>query len=239
MITGLPAGKYRVHAYQYPEGYWIDEVYSETRDWDAYTPVTVIAGQDTDEINFTLEYGGAITGVVKDGDGNAIEELWVSAGKSDFFNWAKTDKNGEYRIPALLPGDYDVFVHQQDDWVEQHYITPVPVTAGSDTDGINFILESGGSISGTVTDELSNHIPERIDVAACWVSAPDICFWTTVQEYDTYKIIGLPAGDFYVNVYEVTDEGVPSVWIGYTYPTTITLGIDEDVAGIDFMLAHE
>jgi hypothetical protein len=198
--------------------------------------VTVTAGDDTDEIEFTLEYGGAITGVVTDGDGNGVEGLWVSAGKSDFFNWAMTDANGEYRIPALSPGDYDVFVHQQDDWVEQHYITPVPVTAGTDTYGINFVLEHGGSISGIVTDEFGYPIPERIDVAACWATDPDNCFWTTVLAVGTYRIIGLPSGEFYVNVYEVPGGN----WIGATtYPATINLGVDEDVFDINFELEHE
>jgi len=239
-ITGLPAGDYRVNAYQYPDGYWIYEVYEETRDWNAYTPVIVTAGANTSDINFTLELGGAITGVVTDGDGIPLEGLWVSAGKSDFLNWAMTDANGEYWILALPPGDYDVFVSQQDDWVEQHYITPVSVIAGQDTYDINFSLELGGSISGTVTDESGNHIAERIDVAACWVTAPDVCFWTTVQENNAYTIIGLPTGEFYVNVYEVPEEGVPGGnWIGETYPTTIALGVDEDVVNVDFMLTQQ
>jgi len=240
VITGLPAGEYRVHAYQWLEGYWIDEVYQETRDWDAYTPVILTAGGEMSGIDFTLDYGGAITGVVEDSSGNGIEGLWVSAGKSDFFNWAKTNVNGEYRILALPPGDYDVFVSQQDDWVEQHYITPVPVIAGTDTYNINFVLDPGGSISGTVTDADGGYILERIDVAACLVADENACWWTTVQADNTYTISGLPAGEFYVNTYEVPEDGVPwGSWIGETYPTAITLAVDDDVDSIDFMLAHE
>ena len=239
VITGLPAGDYRVHAYQYPEGYWIDEVYEETRDWDAYTPVTVTGSTDIPNINFTLELGGAITGVVTDGEGNPLEGIWVSASKPDFFSWAMTDANGEYWIFALPSGDYDVFVSQQGDWIEQHYMTPVSVIGGQDIYNINFALEPGGSISGTVTDEFGNHIPERIDVAACWITAPDVCFWTTVLADSTYTIIGLPAGEFYVHTYEVPQDGTPSGWIGYIYPTTIIFGTDQDVTDINFMLMHE
>ena len=56
-----------------------------------------------------------------------------------------------------------------------------------------------------------------------------------MQADDTYTIIGLPSGEFYVNTYEVPGGN----WIGETYPTAITLGVDEDVADINFMLAHE
>ena len=240
VITGLPAGDYRVHAYQYPEGYWIDEVYKETRDWDAYTPVTVLSGGEISSINFTLEYGGAITGVVGDGE-NGIEGIWVVAHdySGDYFvSWAQTDATGMYRILGLPAGTYRVFVNPQNGWTGQEYSpSPVTITAGLDTFGINFMMALDSTISGTVTDVDGNHIPERIDVAACWATEPDDCFWTTVMADSTYTIIGLPSGEFYVNVYEVPEEEVPSGnWIGDTYPDIINLGIDEDVADINFKL---
>ena len=237
VITGLPSGDYRVHAYQYPEGYWIDEVYEETRDWGAYTPVSVVAGVDTPNIHFTLEFGGAITGVVTDDSGNPLEGLWVTANYPDnyyFASWAMTDAGGKYRILSLSEGEYNVTVFEQDGWAEQHYSgNPVPVSPGLDTNGIDFSLQLGGSISGVVTDEFGGHIPERIDVAACRVEDTSVCWWTIVQEDNNYTITGIPSGEFVINSYEVPGGH----WIGETYPSTVTLEVDEDVGGINFTLA--
>jgi len=243
-IIGLLPGKYRVHAYQWPKGYWIDEVYEETRDWDAYTPVIVTAGGETSGIDFTLELGGGITGVVEDGDGNPIVGVWVVANDyaGDYFvSWGKTDVTGTYRILELPAGSYRVFLDPQNGWTGQEYSpSPVTVVAGLDTPDVDLTLAPDSTISGTVTDVDGNHIPERIDVAACWVTAPDVCFWTTVLANSTYIIIGLPAGEFYVNTYEVPDDGVPwGNWIGETYPIAIVLGTNQDIAGINFMLAKE
>ena len=237
-ITGLPAGNYRVHAYQYPEVYWIGEVYDNTQDWDAYTPVSVTAGAETFDIDFTLELGGAITGTVKDGDGNGIEGIWIVANDyaGDFFvSWAQTDASGSYRILGLPAGTYRVFINPQNGWTGDEYpLNPVTVTGGVDTYGIDFTLAQDSTISGTVTGINGDHIPERIDVAACLVDYSDICRWTTVGEYNTYTIVGLLAGEYVINVYEVEDPG--GNWIGQTYPSNIILGENEDVTGIDFKL---
>ena len=123
----------------------------------------------------------------------------------------------------------------QDGWTGDEYSpSPVSVAAGFDTFDIDFTLVQDSTISGTVTDVMGNHIPERIDVAACLAEYTDICWWTTVGEDDTYTIIGLMAGEYVINVYEVEDPG--GNWIGQTYPSNITLGENDDVAGIDFML---
>jgi len=235
-ITGLLAGDYRVHAYPWPEGYWIGEVFDDSQDWEVYTPVTVVSGAEIADIDFELTLGGAITGVVEDGAGNAIEGLWVVAhdDAGDYFvNWAQTGPDGRYRILGLPAGTYRVFINPQNGWTEQEYApSPVTVVAGVDTFDIDFTLAPDSTISGIVTDALGYHIPERIDVAACLVENIDICWWTTVQEDDSYTIVGLSAGAYLINVYEVPGGN----WIGDTYPTTILLGEDEDVTGIDFVL---
>jgi len=182
--------------------------------------------------------------VVEDGDGNPIVGVWVVANDyaGDYFvSWGKTDVTGTYRILELPAGSYRVFLDPQNGWTGQEYSpSPVPVVAGLDTPDVDFTLAPDSTISGTVTDVDGNHISERIDVAACWVTAPDVCFWTTVLVDSTYTIIGLPSGEFYVNTYEVPEDGVPwGNWIGYTYDTTITLGVDVDVVDIDFMLSQQ
>ena len=56
-----------------------------------------------------------------------------------------------------------------------------------------------------------------------------------VNADNTYTIIGMPSGEFVIHVYEVPGGH----WIGEVYPSTVALGVDEDVDDINFTLAPE
>ena len=235
-IVGLlPDKTYHVGIWGQPG--WANEVYFETIWWDDAAFLSVGATG----IDFTLDPGGTISGVVTYGE-NPLTNIAVDITTGGYGTC--TDENGNYTIAGLPFGTYDIVAGR--DFCGSHpyaeqFMQGIAIDADNpDMSGIDFELAMGSTISGIVTDEFDAHIPERIDVAACWVATPDVCFWTTVLADNTYTITGLPSGEFFVNVYEVTDEGVPSVWIGdTTYPDIITLGVDEDKTDINFKLAHE
>jgi len=233
-ITGMPTGNYIVNAYQYPEGYWIGEIFDNTQNWDAYTPVPVTAGLETPDINFTLELGGAITGVVVDGAGAPIPWIWVEAYQEsiDAWSWAQTDATGTYRILGLPGGDYRVYINSQDGWVGQDFPgNPVAVSPGYDTYDVDFTLVVGGTISGTVTAVGGGIIEENIDVAACLIAVEGICWGTSVQEDGNYVISGLPAGEYEINVYQYPE----GYWLGAWNPGPFVLQGDS-ISGINFTL---
>jgi hypothetical protein len=142
---------------------WNDNV----RDESLATPVTVIVGQST-EVNAAMDRWGAIAGSVEDVDGSAIRDICVRVfdvgGKG--VGWARTDANGMYtlKIRTLLgTGSYKVRFYDcvgPFDYALEWYgnvrarmpSTPVTVTLGQTTSGINAAMDRWGAISGSVED---------------------------------------------------------------------------------------
>ena len=150
LISGLPAGEYRVFVWG-DQGGWMDEYYFETPFHHEATPVLVVEGTVTPDINFTMEPGGSISGNVSEA-GVSLEGVHVDACAWDdsFCYGADTDSDGNYTIFGLPAGDYRVVVWGgQGGWFDEFYqekqfhheADPVTVVAGSDTGGVNFTLE--------------------------------------------------------------------------------------------------
>jgi len=144
LVTGLPYGDYRVHAYQYPQGFWIDEYYKNTSVWEEAQPVKIkpINGQNKKDkhfnvtgIDFALTLSGSISGRVTTTDENdnkvPVVGLWVDTchesvsldmwGSSPLCNGAETDNDGYYTITHLLPGNYRVVTWGTDELSFQFY----------------------------------------------------------------------------------------------------------------------
>ena len=167
-IDGLHTGNYRldVHA-----SGWASEFYNNTYDWDSVTPVLVTIGENTTNINFTLEPAGRISGVVRNASGNPISGAWVCADACDTINVGgcgpTTGMDGTYSIDGLRTGSYRINAGA-DGYASKFYnntysydlAAPVQVTAGATTTNINFSLEQGGSVSGMVQDASGNPIPD-------------------------------------------------------------------------------
>ena len=106
-IRGLADGAYRVRANA--DGY-VEEFYDNAVRWEAATPVQVQAPQTTPNIDFVLERGGTIAGVVRDGEtAEPLAGVDVWADSEGFgAGGTQTDASGAYTITGLAPGDYRV-----------------------------------------------------------------------------------------------------------------------------------
>ena len=163
-IKGLASGDYLVFA-EAPG--FAGEIYPGTQDENAATPVTVTAGANTPVIHFTLDLGGSISGIVYEADGTTpvgntlvVAQQFGSGGpdmESGIDGFAQAD--GTYTITGVVPSDYMVFaiamgqnlsLEIYNDTSDPAAATSVTVVAGADTGAINFTLEQGGTISGTV-----------------------------------------------------------------------------------------
>ena len=179
-ITDLSPGSYYVGvgAPQY-----MPEVYNNTPafPWppSGATLVTVSEGEDTPNINFSLEKGGSISGkITAEATDGPISDVKMPVFDSNW-NWigvTKTDENGQYTTTGLVTGDYYIRTKNNQGYVDEVYdnipclgVWPpegakiIHVEKGVDTPNINFALEPGGSISGKVVDQDSN---ETIDDAS-------------------------------------------------------------------------
>jgi len=148
LITGLPPEGYRVWAGSESH---VMEFYEETFDWNLATRVSVAGGVTVTEINFSLEEGGSISGVVEDDDENPLGGIQVVACEYDggYCMDAYSEGDGTFLITGLPASEYRV---QADD--ESYYLefyeetddgelaTRVEVVVGGITIDINFSLLS-------------------------------------------------------------------------------------------------
>lgn len=125
---------------------------------------------DSDQtIDAELALGGSISGVVTSQEGNPLADAAVYVVSVIHGNEAvtTTDPSGHYALTGLLPSSYRVhFSASSGNHLDEFYenarsqgdATFVGVLEGIDTLAINASLERGGSISGTVVDDLGNPI---------------------------------------------------------------------------------
>jgi hypothetical protein len=213
-IQGLPAGGYRVAVEARGQGL-VFEFYNNTPDWDKAQKVIVTNGTSTDNIDFALDGGSTISGVVlKDGSGDPVVDADVFAESftpGGGHGGTRTASDGTYSISGLAAGDYRVmaqagdqglageFYNNTPDWEKADVVTLV---SGTSTTGINFSLAGGGSISGTIVSANGGSTSTPIGGVHVFaereqggggngsVTAPD----------GTYTIGALPAGKYRVGV---------------------------------------
>ena len=193
-IAGLPTGSYRVRACASCDALpYVDEFYSN--------PVEVTEPNNTPNINFILETGGTISGTVLDTAGNPISNLSINVNEYVTNQWTagtNTDANGSYslRVPT---GTYRVRACASCDalpYVDEFYSNPVEVTEPNNTPNINFILETGGTITGMVQDTEGNPIT-NLQVFATDYTTNDWIAGTNTSADGSYSL-RLPAGSYRV-----------------------------------------
>lgn len=204
------------------------------------------------DIDFVLQgHNGSIAGIVTDAAGNPLADVavaaWVNGRPASntghhMHGNTRTANDGSYLIERLAPGDYLVRAHGKN-VLPQYYdgetdirnasvvsVASVPVT------GIDFTLERGGSIAGTVFDADNNAaIPHAVVIVRSTTHRFERGART--DAHGNYLIEGLPADDYivlasahrYLGMYY--DEA--STLTGAT-PVTVTTSAA--VAGIDFPL---
>jgi hypothetical protein len=165
-LSGLAPGAYRVLSVAHGDGH-VDQIYSgipcpnQNCTIPGGMPVSVSAGVTTGGIHFVLAASGSITGFVRDAAGHGVWGGYVY-GFDGGFSWVQSD--GYYRLTGLAPGGQYVAT-SAGDLVGEVYdnvpcfgcdpaasgATAVNVVAGAVTSGIDFTLDAGASIGGTVT----------------------------------------------------------------------------------------
>lgn len=159
---------------------------------------------EREDTEFTFHKPALITGhVTNQLSGDPLGGIFVSAceyAPDEPQCWGmETNENGMYWI-SVLAGSYRVETHSDQGWVKEFWeetpvwdeADPVAVTGGEVRDGINFTLELGGSISGTVTDEDGN----PLDGIA--VDIEEGGYGQCTAEDGSYTLAGLPLGTYTV-----------------------------------------
>ena len=230
-VLGLATGAYILYAYDFT-GHYLLLYYDNASTLDKATPLSVTQGNDTSGIQMRMSQGGTIIGHVRDAQsGNVLPGTLVTAydGGGNWVGAGSSGDDGGYVIGGLSSGSYYVFAYQPKgayapkwypnaDRIED--AVQVVVLQGAATDGIDFALPPGGSISGLVTDlhgaPLAN-VPvyaERLDTRQVEMEKA-----TTYTGSDgRYTLRGLGTGDYRAGLL---------LWNGTTYYYPGTLNPDE------------
>lgn len=248
-ISGVPTGSYRVRTDAGEAGF-VDEYFDDVTNFESAQPVNVAAGNDTPGIDFVLNSGGSISGFVRDANNQPVAGVGIVV---DDFNtgafaaFAETDFNGNYIVNGVTTGSYLVrteadfggFINEYFDNTSNFELaTPVKVEVGLVTPNINFVLTTGGSISGVVLDDLNRPI-SGVEVAA---ENFDEFFFVNSGQSDVngrYTISGLPTGSYRVRTFSqdsrIVNEFYDNV-ISDFLATPVKVTAPNNTSGIDFVL---
>ncbi|RMD95036.1 MAG: hypothetical protein D6813_01100, partial [Calditrichaeota bacterium] len=252
-VAEVRPGLYFVHASA--EGF-NGQFYDHAQDFLDAKPVRVVRDSHTTDINFELIPRSSISGNVKDEvTGEPIAEATVLAfpenrrildllRANDRVGFrTKTDENGNYVLENIPAGKYLVVAEAEnylpEFWEEadnKKDATPIQVEPGIDVENINFTLIHGGSISGLVASEV-----DSVGIAGALVVVTELHTKfhrrTFTEEDGTYKVEGLPSGDYLVHV--VARGFFPEYFDdarNRRQATPVTVNAPDETAGINVYL---
>ncbi len=266
LVEGLEAGTYYVHirdAFTYQS-----ELYNGLPcpagncEPKTGTPVQVGLSAITNDIDFALQPGGTIAGVVTNSEtGEPIPHAIVVVADlaGNTVGQSETNYQGKYQVVGLASGfyvAYTKFTSARDEIYDGTPCpggpdtgctfsdgTPITVTGPAVTSGINFALEPFASISGTVSDHATGQPLSFIQVTAYGVGG----LFVTSEYTDSsghYRLGGLPVGDYFLRTEaysgyqdEIYDD-LPCVSgsCDVTLGTPVASTLDDATSGIDFAL---
>jgi len=229
---GLPTGDYYVLTDEqatYVDEVWNDHacIYCDPTTGDA---IAVTLGMTTSGVDFVLAPGGHVSGEVTAASGGAPLEnidvvIYEPSGSS--VDGVSTQSDGTYVSYRALPsGTYHAvtrnsqgYIDERDDGVactgscDPAAGTGFSVAAPSETGGIDFALDVGGGITGTILDAATGMPPADGIGLVLWDSAGGYVEDFEADADGTYSTrTGLPSGN-----YKVTAQGS---WLvaGALYP---------------------
>lgn len=250
-LTALTAGAYIIEFSSPATGAsdYVRQYYDDKSQPEEAEAVMVSAGSVTLGVDAQLKDGGRVTGKVTSAASHtAVNGVLVCAftAATGIEECGLTNGAGEYAITGLPSGSYRIgFDGEEAGYVIQYYddesslstATPVTVTTGGDTSGINAQLTEGGRITGSVTNATTGDQIPSVLVCA-FVSAGEIEECAITGATGEYTITGLPTG-----VYEVGFNGGKAYGIQFysgassfagARPVSVTTGSTD--GGIDAIL---
>jgi len=250
----LPAGEFFLRvdptiAQGYPRIYYPNSVSQS-----GGTAVSVVNGQITSNIDFSLPRAGVIQGRIVDAatstglSGIDLDVFTAAGGRLDVS--ASSGVDGSYALGPLLAGQY---VLRADPSLVLGYArlyypaepspstaTPINVVAGASTGGIDFYLRRAGGVSGRVTDEATGNPLAGMDLDAFDSAGRRLDVSAKSGVDGLYTLGPLPVGMVYVRVDPGATQGFQHQYyfqgLDLTTATLITVEAATDTGSVDFTL---
>jgi hypothetical protein len=217
-IKGLNSGSYYVWIDDQSVGWHpsteivVGEYFDNKPDSHLATPVPVVLGLVSQNVNFSLSSRGNISGkVTSDSNGTGIPGVTMCLYDS---NWSingcsDTHSDGTYSFPNVKPGSYYLMALSKSGYIGEYYnnattrdgATLIIVLSESNVTNINLGLSSsapisGGSISGRITRDSDGVGVSDIGVRA-YNSDHSVSAMSDSSGY--YRIDNVPVGEYLVS----------------------------------------
>ena len=185
------------------------------------TRITLASGEDRTGVNMALSIGGRLTGRITDATTGepligitigAVRKAGTSLGAGGF---GYTSQDGVFSIKGLVTGAYYLVTSNFDGYINEIYPglacpgecdglnlagSPVLVTEGTTTDGVNLALERGGRISGRVTEAATSAPRAFAFVTVYNAQHRPVTGAHTDSNGEYLTNAGLPSGNYYLRV---------------------------------------
>ncbi|MFC2160732.1 carboxypeptidase regulatory-like domain-containing protein [Acidobacteriota bacterium] len=223
-IERLRTGNYCVRVRPRIDEYAV-EWYRDKTTFEFADSVHVDAGFESSGIDIQLNESGYISGRVTDSQGSGISDVTVGAYDISgvFLISRSTDENGYYTLPQLPKAEVKVYFNPN--FEGSNYVSewnadketaetadPVSVQSGQTTVNIDAQLETGGSISGRVTDPSGSGL-FNILVIVFPTNSNEIFRYAYTGEAGNYTIERIPQGPAKV-FYRPHVEDLAVEWYG-------------------------
>jgi hypothetical protein len=189
----------------------VGKCYNNSNPWEGCTCVEVLTQQEVCGVDYTLELGGCISGTVRI-NGVPVEGVRANAGARTrgMGRSEVTDPGGNYTICGLPADDYSVSVEPYDpdppgppfygfefydDVISACDSEAVPLASAGLVAGIDFDLNEGGCIQGTVFDEDTGEPLSGNTIGLeVWDGGPAPCtsLWLTTDAFGRFTAIARP-----------------------------------------------
>ncbi len=193
----------------------------------------------------SAQISGTVTESV---NGAPIQKAFIWAQRIGNIRWhdrAVTNEKGEYLLKHLIPGLYTIHASAQpyigewyDDVRDYKLAKPVQVAPKDSIGNINFALDPGASIAGTVIVENDSTSLKGVHLIAHLVVNPAVKYHAVTDENGEYLVEGLTSGTYRVMAEK---EGYKAEWFDNKFrPEAADLVVVEEpktTKNIDFALA--
>jgi Carboxypeptidase regulatory-like domain len=221
-MLALPTGTYNVEFQDCSNTGYATQWYKGAASQASAKAVSVTAGKTTSAVDAAMVLGGVVTGTVTVSGGGPAANACVTAYPvvpGSPTSSTSTSSTGVYSINGLESGSYVIAFEgcSAINVLNQYYnkaaapstATLVKVTTAATTSGVNAVLGSGGTISGTVKDGAGKLLS---DICVSVSDPNGASGFGLTGTSGTYSINGLPSGKYIVDFASCSSVAYANQW---------------------------